>query len=266
MSLDVQKIMEYEKILPLSMQPLVEVMPGCDVILRDDLSLISSQEYPAPDGNYASVLRTTKENADALIEEIVAYFKARDIQPAVFLSPACTPSDLAQRLLKRGFVRQEPDESWLVFEHLQKARVPKTDPKYEIRPVESKADVRLFAEIMMVAYEMPPEMAPMLVNVLEPTIGQPNTKHYLAYVNQEPAATMTLSRYKDYVIVGSGGVLPKHRGSSLVFNLGVQVLAQARQEGVDTILGQTTLGPIFERFLRICGFKFAFKRTGYILG
>ena len=58
----------------------------------------------------------------------------------------------------------------------------------------------------------------------------------------------------------------KHRGSSLIFNLAVNVLSQARDEGVDTVILQTTLGPIFERFLRICGFKLAFKRTGYYAG
>jgi hypothetical protein len=34
---------------------------------------------------------------------------------------------------------------------------------------------------------------------------------------------------------------------------------------VDSVVLQTTNGPIFERFLRICGFKLAFRRTGYTL-
>jgi hypothetical protein len=265
MSLDLQKMIEYERTIPLCTQPLVGVMPGCGVILRDDLALISSQEYPSPDGNYASLLRTTEDQTESLIDEVITYFQARGLPPTILLSPACTPSDLPQRLLKRGFVKQEPAESWLVLDNLQKARVPKTDPKYVVRPVEKGADVRLFAEIMMQAYEMSSEWAPRLVDVLEPTIGQPNISHYLAYVDQKPAATMTLLRYKEYVIVGSGGVLPEYRGTSLVFNLSVKVLGQAREEGVETILGQTTLGPLFERFLRICGFKMAFTRTGYTL-
>jgi hypothetical protein len=45
----------------------------------------------------------------------------------------------------------------------------------------------------------------------------------------------------------------------------VVALSQARDKGADTILAQTTVGPMFERFLRICGFKQAFKRQGYIL-
>jgi N-acetylglutamate synthase-like GNAT family acetyltransferase len=72
-------------------------------------------------------------------------------------------------------------------------------------------------------------------------------------------------RHQDCAILGSAGVIPKHRGSSLIYNLAANVLLQARDEGVDTVLLQTTLGPIFERFLRIIGFKLAFKRTGYVL-
>jgi hypothetical protein len=264
MNLDLQRVAEYERIMPLCLHPMIGVMPGVDVILRDDLTLMSSTEYPSPDANQAFLLRATEATADALIDEVTAYFKAKEVPAAIYISPACTPSDLAQRLLKRGFVKQEPDESWLVFEHLQAAKAPKTDPKIVIRQVE-KSEVGLFAEVMAAAYEMPSEWVPVVANAIGPSIGQPNFRHYLAYINQQPAATLTLMRHKEYVVVGSGGVLPQHRGSALIFNLAVNVLSQARDEGVDTVIGQTTLGPIFERFLRICGFKLAFKRTGYLL-
>jgi hypothetical protein len=264
MELDLQKIAKYERIMPLCMQPLIGAMPGLEVLLRDDLTLISSPDYPSPDANQAFLLRATEETIEALIDEVTEYFKSRALSPAIYLSPACTPSDLPKRLSRRGFVKQEPDESWLAFEHVQAAQVPKTDPKIVVRQVE-KSEVGLFAEVMAAAYEMPPEWVPMLIKTLEPSIGQSNFRHYLGFIGQQPLATITVMRHKDYAIVGSGGVLPEHRGSTMIFNLAVNVLAQARGEGVDTILGQTTLGPLFERFLRICGFKLAFKRTGYIL-
>jgi hypothetical protein len=264
MNIDLQKVAEYERILPLCMQPLIGVMPGLDVILRDDLTLISSPEYPSPDANQAFLLRATGETADALIGEVTAYFKANDMPATIWISPACTPSDLSQRLLQRGFVKQEPDESWLVFEHLQAARAPKMDPKIVVRQVEG-SEIGLFAEVMTAAYEMPPEWVSPLVKVLEPSVGQPNFRHYLAFINRQPLATITVMRHNNFAILGSAGVIPEHRGSSLIFNLAANVLLQARDEGADTVLLQTTLGPTFERFLRIIGFKLAFKRTGYML-
>jgi len=266
MSLDLQKIVSYERVLPLIMKPLVGIMPGLDVILRDNLALIYTPDYPSPDANQAFLLRATSETAEALIDEVTEYYRAREMQPAIYLSPACTPADLPKRLLKRGFVKQEPDESWLMYEHLQSAEMRRLDPRIEVRQI-GKSEVGQFAEVMACAYEMPPEWVPMLVTSLEPSVGQPDIYHYLAFIDQEPLATLSLMCQKDYAIIGSAGVVPQHRGSGIMFNLTAHVLlGQARQKGVDTVILQTVLGPIFERFLRICGFKLAFRRTGYLLG
>ena len=264
MNLDTQKIIEYETVIPTCIQSLSNVMPGMHTIFRDDLVLIYSKDYPSLDINRAFLLRETPEKIDHLIDEVIAYFKERELPTTIMVSPACAPSDLSQRLLKRGFVKQEPDECWLVMEHLQTARVPKTDPKITVKPVK-KEDVGLFAETMTAAYEMTPDWAPMLAKTLEPSIDQPNVNNYLAFIDQKPVATMTTMRHKEFVVAGSVGVLPEYRGTSLAFSLGVVVLSQMRSEGADTILAQTTVGPMFERFLRICGFKQAFKRQAYIL-
>jgi len=265
MGIDLQKIVEYERIMPLCMQPLIGVLPGLDVILRDDLTLFSDREYQSPDANQAFLLRATEATAEALIDEVTEYYQSREMPPAIYISPACTPADLPQRLLQRGYVKQEPDESWLIYEHLQTAKIIKGDPKIDVRQI-AKSEVGQFAEVMAASYEMPDEWLPMLVSSLEPSVGQPNIYHYLVFVNQEPLGTLSLMCHKDYAVLGSVGILPKYRGSSIMFNATASVLfGPARQKGVDTILLQTTLGPIFERFLRICGFKFAFKRTGYLL-
>jgi len=264
MSLDIQKIVEYETVVPACSQALSSFMPGMDTILRDDLVLFSSKDYPSPDANRAFLLRQTPEKIDALIEEVITYFKEKDLPATIMVSPACAPADLPQRLLKRGFVRQEPDECWLVLEHLQSARVPKTNPKIVVKPV-TKNDVGLFAETMVAAYEMGSDWTPMLEKILEPSVGTPNITNYMAFINGKAVATMTAMRHKEYVVAGSVGILPEHRGTSLIFNMAVPVLSQMRNEGADTVLAQTTLGPMFERFLRICGFKQAFKRQSYIL-
>jgi hypothetical protein len=264
MNLDIQKIVEYETVIPACSQALSNVMPGMHTILRDDLVLLCSKDYPSMDINRAFLLRQTPEKIDGLIDEVIAYFKEKDLPTTIMVSPACTPADLPQRLLKRGFVRQEPDECWLVMDHIRNAKAPKTDPKIVVKLV-TKEDVRLFAETMVAAYEMDSDWVPMLEKTLEPSIGQPNIHNYMAYLNDKPVATMTTMRHKEYVVAGSVGILPEHRGTSLIFNMAVPILVQMRDDGADTILAQTTVGPMFERFLRISGFKQAFKRQSYIL-
>ena len=264
MALSPQKIAELERINPTIMQGLSDVMPGVNVVLRDDIVLISSKDFPSSDTNLAYLFRTTPQKADTLIEEVIEYFRSKDLTPQIMISPACEPVDLAERLLARGFIRQEVEESWMMFTDLQKAIIPKIDKSVTIRRVDAST-VSTFAEVMAGAFEMPPEWVSYLAQMLEPTLSVPGFSHYVAFVKDVPAATLTLMRQGKYVTIGSGGVLPEFRGTRTIYNTAVEVLGGAKQDGVDVILGQTTLGPKFERYLRIGGFKLAFKRTGFKL-
>jgi hypothetical protein len=265
MNLTPQKIVELERINPTIMQGLSDVVPGINVVFRDDIVMISSKDFPSSDTNLAYLFRTAPEKADQLIEEVVEYFQSKDQTPKIMISPACMPADLSQRLEARGFARQETDEAWLVLENLQKAIVPKIDRSVTVRRVENGEAITTFADVMTRAYDMPSDWAPFLAQLLEPTIAVPGFAHYVAFVKDVPAATLTLMRHGKYVTIGSGGVLPEYRGTRTIFNMAVEVLTEAKRDGVETVVGQTSLGPKFERYLRIGGFKLAFRRTEYKL-
>ncbi len=80
-----------------------------------------------------------------------------------------------------------------------------------------------------------------------------------------PAATLTLMCHEQYAIIGSVGVLPEYRGTRTIYNMAVEVISEAKSDGVQTVVAQTSVGPKFERYLRIGGFKLAFRRTEYKL-
>jgi len=265
MKLDTQKIIELESIIPTVAQGLVDVVPGMKVLLRDDIVILSSQSFPSADINRAYLFRASPERADALIEEIVDFFKARELPASIMISPACMPDDLPQRLEARGFAREETDEAWMIFEGLQKFKMPKIDRSVTVKRVESKAGVATFAEIMAKAYDMPSDWTPFLAQMLEPTLTVPGFEHYLAFVKDVPVGTLTLMRHKQSVTIGSAGVLSEFRGTRTIYNMAVEVLHEAKRNGVETVVAQTSLGPKFERYLRISGFKLAFRRTEYKL-
>ena len=266
MYLDVQKIAELELIIPTIAQGLVEAVPGVEVVVRDDIVILSSHSFPSADINRAYLFRTTPERTDALIDEVVDFFKTRDLPASIMVSPACTPDDLPRRLEARGFLCQETDEAWMVLEGLQKVRVPKIDTSVTVKRVGNKEDVITFAEVMTGAYDMPSDWTPFLAQMLEPTITVPGFSHYVACVKGVPAATLTLMHHRQYATIGSGGVLPQYRGTRTIYNMAVEVLSEAKRDGIATVVGQTSLGPKFERYLRIGGFKLAFRRTEYKLG
>ena len=265
MNLTSQKIAELESIIPTVAQGLVEAVPGVEVVRRDDIVILSSQSFPAADINRAYLFRTTPDRADALIDEVVGFFKARELPACIMVSPACTPADLPQRLEARGFVPQETDEAWMMLEELQKVRVPKIYRSVTVKRVENKADVEAFAKVMTGAYDMPSDWSSFLAQVLEPTLTVPGFAHYLAFVKDVPAATLTLMRHGPYATIGSGGVLPEYRGTRTIYNMAVDVISEAKRDSVETVVGQTSLGPKFERYMRIGGFKLAFRRTEYKL-
>jgi len=260
-----QKIAELELIIPTVVQGLAEVVPGVEVLLRDDIVILSSQSFPSADINRAYLFRATSENTDILIDEVVNFFIARELPAIIMVSPACTPGDLPNRLEARGFVRQEVDEAWMILEGLQKVKIPKIDKSDTVKRVENKDDVTTFAEVMTGAYDMPADWTPFLAQMLEPTVTVPGFAHYLAFVKGLPAATLTLMRHKNYVTMGSAGVLPEYRGTRTIFNLAAEVIAEAKHEGVEAIVIQTSLGTKLERYMRIVGFKPAFRRTEYKL-
>jgi len=266
MAFDPQKIVELELIIPTIAQGLVEAVPGVEVVLRDDIVILSSHSFPSADINRAYLFRTTLEGTDALINEVVDFFKTRDLLASIMISPACMPEDLSQRLEEHGFVCQETDEAWMVLEGLQKIKIPKIDKSVTVRRVENKADVETFAKVMTLAYDMPVDWVPFLAQMLEPTITVPGFAHYLAYVKDVPAATLTQMRHKNYATIGSAGVLPEYRGTRTIYNLAAEVIAGAKHDGVETLVIQTSLGPKFERYLRIAGFELAFRRVEYKLG
>lgn len=265
MNLTPQQIAELELIIPTVAQGLAQAIPGVEVVLRDDIVILSSHSFPSADINRAYLFRTTSERTDALIDEVVDFFKARDLPASIMVSPACKPDGLPQRLEARGFVCQETDEAWLVLENLQKAIVPKINRSVTVRCVENREAVATFAQVMTGAYDMPSDWAPSLAQMLEPTITVPGFAHYVAYVKGVPAGTLTLMRHKQYVTIGSAGVLPQYRGTNIIYNMAVDVLSEAKREGVETVVLQTSLGTKFERYLRIGGFKLAFRRTEYKL-
>jgi len=265
MDMTPKKMAELELIIPTTVQALAEVVPGIEVLLRNDIVILSSQSFPSVDINRAYLFRTTTEKTDSLIDEVVDFFKAKELPAIIMVSPACTPDDLLQRLETRGFTCQETDEAWMVLEKLQSFTVPKVDKSVTVKRVENKEDVAAFSEIMTRAYDMPSDWIPFLTQMLEPTITVPGFSHYLAFVKDAPVATLTLMRYKNYVTMGSAGVLPEYRGTRTMYNLAAEVIAEAKREDIDTIVIQTSLGPKFERYLRIVGFKLAFRRTEYKL-
>jgi hypothetical protein len=243
-------------------ESIIANIPGTDLELRDDVILTRSVVFPAPDANHACLLRTSPENANALIARVVDYYRSKELPATIFVSPACTPDDLPHRLIQHGFTQQET-EAWLVYD-LTRNTIPRPAANVPVKQI-TQAKVPTFVDVFMKAFELPPEFAEGMVQVITPSVGLPGVYHYLAYLDDEPVGTYSLICYEGFGILGSAGVIPTKRGKRIIFNLAVEAARQAKEDGVDTLVLQTTIGFLLERLLRIYGFKKVFTRTSYTL-
>jgi len=258
------RIAELERANYAATLPSADVTPGLDVLLRDDVVLTWSTAFPTHDSNHACLLRTDAGDADQLIDEIVDFFGSRDLPVAVYLSPACSPSDLRRQLIARSFQQQTGVESWMVLENLSEFQPPATHPGITVRPI-SAADTQTFAEVFVRAFGLPAQFASILASLLEPCLQLPSVHHYLAIEQDRAIGTCSLIRHDDYAVLGSTGVLSEYRGSGAATNLGVRALADARLLGVNTVMVQTTADTWLECFLKRTGFERGFTRTCYLL-
>lgn len=244
--------------------PIAQVTPGLEIQLREEIIITSNVLFPYPDVTHACLLRATPETVEPLIDEVIGYFQARTLPTTIFVSPACTPPDLPERLSRRGFVKNEGEEAWMIWPNLQQTVVPPLEPTIKVKAV-SRAEVPLFIETMMLAFEMPAEFAPYMVQLTEPSVGLPGVYHYLSLIGDQPVGTCSLICCEGYGIIGGAGVIPAYRGSRAVRGMTICVGKEAQTQQVATLLLQTTLAAPLERFLRIAGFKKIFTRTSYTL-
>lgn len=259
-----QQIVELERANYAAILPIARVTPGLSVILRDDVIIISSETFPTPDTTHACLLQATPERTDRLIAEVTDYFEVRSLAAAIYLSPACVPADLPEHLARRGFVRQEAEESWLVLDDLLNFPIPGMSPRGEIRQIE-KEQAATFAAVFMEALQMPVEFAPYMAQLMEPSVKLDGVYHYLAFAGDRPIGTCSLICHENFGILGSAGVLPEHRKGGAATNLAIQAAIQARARGVDTLMLQTTAGTWLERLLCMSGFKKVFVRACYTM-
>jgi GNAT superfamily N-acetyltransferase len=152
----------------------------------------------------------------------------------------------------------------MILDDLKRFQAPVPSPKVQVRQI-AKDEALTVAQIFMTCFDMPLEFAPEMASLLVPSIGLEGVRHYLAWVDGKPVGTCSLLRHGGYAVLGSAGVLRGLRGSGVATSLAVRAIADARRDGVGTMMLQTVAGTKLERFLRISGFRRAFTRVCYVL-
>ena len=152
----------------------------------------------------------------------------------------------------------------MVMEKLQEVDMPSPSPGIAVRPI-TEPEVELFAHVFLTAFDMPRAFAPVMAQILEPSVGLPTVRHYLAWQKDQALGTCSLVSYHRFGVLGSAGVVQDRRRSGAATALVVHALMDALDQGVDTVMLQTAADTRLERLLRINGFRRAFTRSCFVL-
>lgn len=255
-----QQLAELEKIIYKALVPVARATPGLNLSFRDDVILISNENLPDVDTTHACLVQTSPDQADALIAEVVDYFKMRNLPSTIFISAACAPADISRRLLTSGFVRQPVAEAWLILEGIQPNDRFVTDLRMEKIDEEQ---VLTFAEVMLTAWGLSTNLAPLMAQTLLPSVAVPEVNHFLGFLKGTPVAACTIVCYGQFGVMRETGVLPAYQDSQVGFALETMAIENVRRQGVETLLLQIMAEPSSARHFAKHGFKKAFTRAIY---
>jgi hypothetical protein len=145
-------------------------------------------EIPSFRLNHAANIDVSEEEARGLLNRVTEYFLSRGVLSFGFrVSPLTRPESFVYLLEDHGFKREDED-SVMVF----KGERPKDGPDtgVDVREIE-ESQIDVFGEVSVTAYEMPPEWTQGFRKMFLQRLRR-GGRHYLAYVEGQPAGTCAL--------------------------------------------------------------------------
>ena len=194
-----------------------------------------------PDQDYNKVFRSEfqPDDADARIEEILAYYESKSVPMSWWLMPSSGPADLGARLEARGLNRRSDLPGMAL--HINQVNGDFAPPTgFVIERVQDDDTLAAFVHISSVAFSLPETMEPGLLRIASGAgYGQKDRFcHFLGRLDGEPVATAT-----------------GYFGEGVVGVQNITTVPQARRRGVGTATTMAVIREARERGYRIASLQ-----------
>lgn len=207
----------------------------------------------APLGNRAVALGLGTPCTREQIQTLAAKFKATGMRNfALQISPYARPAALEQWLAEAGLTARGYSVK------LVRDNVPPPDSPGDTRLV-TMEDKSLFGEISARGFERPPIVAHWLAS----TVGFPRWRHYLGYMDEQPAGAAAMYIDGDVAWLGIGSTLPEYRRQGVQQALIRRRIADGITLGVRHFVAETVSFNTSCQNLMRAGFACAYERTNY---
>jgi hypothetical protein len=198
---------------------------------------------------------------EALLDDCIAVLeKAGCSNFMAQISPLAQPAQLPEWLEKRGLVRKR---NWAKA-YRGDEPAPQVSTNLRVESI-GKKYAEAYAQVALQAFEMPPELAPMLAGSIE----KPGWLHYLGFDGDEPVSTAAMFVAGEVAWLGFGSTLESHRqrgGQGAMFSRRIEDGLKLGCKWFVTETGEDAPGipnPSYHNMLR-SGFKLAYLRPNYV--
>ena len=204
--------------------------------------------HPAYQGVMLSNMNS--ENVEQKIDEVISYYKSRNLSPSVYIHQDCKPEDLDKHLEAKGFTHV--DGAIAMAADLNKLRNDRPSPPgLTIEYVKDDSTLRTFFDVWTEGYGYPEAFGDVMYDIMS-TIDDGHSEsmmNYLGYLEGVPVATSSL--YNDGSVAGLWWVstLPIARGKGIGTEMTLYPLREARQQGYQmSVLLSTEIGhPLYKK-------------------
>ena len=208
------------------------------------------------------------EEADAVIDETIAWFKEQEA-PYFFwwTGGDSSPSDLEERLAKRGMISMEEQTQELAkgilstqqgspcmaaeLARMNEAVLSQTPEDFLIKEIADESGLYDFKKVFVETYEIPEWAGQAWVDAtLRIGIGRTPWRIFVGYLRNEPVATNLLFNGAGVASVYAIATVPAARGKGIGAAITLQPLLEARdREGYNyAVLFSTEMGiPVYQR-------------------
>lgn len=114
--------------------------------------------------------------------------------------------------------------------------LPTLPPKLSIEHVTSDENIKMFSNVAVEAFKMPSHTAEQFAKVNIEVAKADEQVHFLAYLNDLPVATVTLSTHKNSAGIWNLATLPEYRKSGIGKALMTTALIEAKKRGHDQLM------------------------------
>jgi len=234
-----------------------EIAATLQLSVQRDGSVVSCQclAADAPLGNRSIALGLAEPATPETVRQLTARFVGSGLKNfALQISPHARPAQLEEWLRDAGLVVRG---HWvkLVRDACPVAPSPAGIAVQLVGP----DDKTRFGEVSAQGFGRPPIIA----YWMSATVGFPRWRHYLAFIDGQPAGAAAMYVDQGYAWLGIGSTLPEFRQRGVQRALIARRLSDGLAQGVRCFISETESHNVSCRNLMQAGFRIAYERPNY---